>query len=260
MAFLIIAYYFGALVWCSMLSIKFLKICYIKQQENTELKRENVIAELQLLKAQVHPHFLFNTLNNIYSFTLVKSSIAADLLEKLTGILHYMILEGQNTWVPLKKEIQLIQDYISLEKVRYGDRLDIIVDIKGNIENKFIAPLLMIPFVENSFKHGSSKMLTDPKVELSIIIDEARLMFTLSNNKPATNAQQNQINSNSGIGLKNTAKRLQLLYPEKHNLKIESTDTTFSVKMNITLQEINETSPEAPPSPLTQQTLSYANT
>ena len=196
-------------------------------------------AELQLLKAQVHPHFLFNTLNNIYAFTITKSPIAADLVDKLFGILHYMILEGQNMWVPLKKEIKLIQDYISLEKVRYGDRLNINVNIQGNAENKFIAPLLMIPFVENSFKHGSSKMLTHPKVELSIIIEGAQLIFILRNNKPNSHTQECQSNK-GGIGLKNTAKRLQLLYPDKHNLKIESTDTSFSVYMNITLKEMKD--------------------
>ncbi len=152
-------------------------------------------AELQLLKAQVHPHFLFNTLNNIYAFTITKSPIAADLVDKLFGILHYMILEGQNMWVPLKKEIKLIQDYISLEKVRYGDRLNISVNIQGNAEGKFIAPLLMIPFVENSFKHGSSKMLTHPKVELSIIIEGAQLIFVLRNNKPNSNTQECQSNT-----------------------------------------------------------------
>ena len=231
----------GPLVSCSLMcSLKFLKIWYVKQQENTELVRENGKAELQLLKAQVHPHFLFNTLNNIYSFTLTKSPIAADLVDKLSGILHYMILEGQNTWVPLKKEIKLIQDYISLEKVRYGDRLNISVNIKGNAESKFIAPLLMIPFVENSFKHGSSKMLTHPKVELSIIIEEAHLIFMLRNNKPNSNTQASQSNTKGGIGLKNTAKRLQLLYPDKHNLKIESTDTSFSVYMHIILKEMKE--------------------
>ena len=136
----------GFLVSCSLMcTIKFLKIWYVKQQENTELARENGKAELQLLKAQVHPHFLFNTLNNIYSFTLIKSPMAADLVDKLFGILHYMILEGQNTWVPLKKEIKLIQDYISLEKVRYGDRLNISVNIQGDAESKFIAPLLIDP-------------------------------------------------------------------------------------------------------------------
>ncbi len=251
---------YGFLVSCSLMcSLKFLKIWYVKQQENAELVQENGKAELQLLKAQVHPHFLFNTLNNIYSFTLIKSPMAADLVDKLFGILHYMISEGQNTWVPLKKEIKSIQDYISLEKVRYGDRLKISVNIQGNAESKFIAPLLMIPFVENSFKHGSSKMLNHPKVELSIIIEGAQLKFMLRNNKPNFNSQDSQSNTKGGIGLKNTAKRLQLLYPNKHNLKIESTDTSFYVYMHIILKEMKEVNIENSHHPATPQTLSYAS-
>ena len=158
-----------------------------------------------------------------------------------------------------KKEIKLIQDYISLEKIRYGDRLNISVNIKGNAESKFIAPLLMIPFVENSFKHGSSKMLTHPTVELSIIIEEAHLIFMLRNNKPNPNTQAIQSNTKGGIGLKNTAKRLQLLYPDKHNLKIESTDTSFSVYMHLVLKEMKEVNLENSHLPATPPTLSYAS-
>ena len=260
LALLRVFHYSGPLVCCSLMcSLKFLKFWYLKQQENTELMRENAKAELQLLKAQVHPHFLFNTLNNIYSFTLTKSPIAADLLEKLSNILHYMILEGQKGLVPLKKELQLIEDYISLEKVRYGNRLNLRVNIEGVTENKFIAPLLMIPFVENSFKHGSSKMLTHPKVELSIRIEGDQLKFRLSNNKPGTDTQANPVNGKNGIGLKNTAKRLQLLYPDKHILTIESSDTTYFVEMTITLKEVNELSPDIPDLLPIDPPLTYAN-
>ncbi len=259
LAFYMITDHSGAIVCCAVIgSLKFLKFWYIKQQENVVLRRENAVAELQLLKAQVHPHFLFNTLNNIYSFSLSKSPLAGDLIEKLSGMLRYMILEGQKTFVPLKKEIQLIQDYISLEKVRYGERLDIAVNISGNCDNKFIAPLLMIPFVENSFKHGSSKLLTNPKVNLSIIIEEAKLIFMLRNNKPNSNTQERQ-SDKGGIGLKNAAKRLQLLYPDKHNLKIESTDDSFYVYMHIMLTEMKEENLENSHLPATPQTLSYAS-
>jgi sensor histidine kinase YesM len=249
----------GLLVSCSLMcTIKFLKIWYVKEQENLELARENGKAELQLLKAQVHPHFLFNTLNNIYSLTLTKSPMAVDLIDRLFGILHFMILEGKNALVPLQKEIKLIQDYISLEKVRYGHRLNICVDIKGDLESKFIAPLLLIPFVENSFKHGSSKMLAHPKLELSIIIDGLQLIFMLKNNKPNSSTQEGQSNR-GGIGLKNVAKRLQLLYPDNHCLKIESTDTNFIVYMHILLKEMKAVNLDNSPSPDTQQTLSYAS-
>ena len=234
----------GIFVCCSvMCSLKFLKFWYIKQQENILLGRENVVAELQLLKAQVHPHFLFNTLNNIYSFTITNSDLAASLMGKLNGILRYMMLDGQHAAVPLMKEIQLINDYISLEKVRYGERLKISLNITGNASNKMIAPLLMIPFVENSFKHGASKMLKEPIIELSITIEEDRLTFELINNKPADGAAENKINQKGGIGLKNAGRRLKLLYPEKHDISIESTDTMYSVRLIIKFQEIN--APEA---------------
>ena len=231
----------GGIACCAvMLSIRFLKVWYIKQQENVALTRENAVAELQLLKAQVHPHFLFNTLNNIYSFTLSKSSSAGDLIEKLSGILHYMIVEGEKALVPLEKEIEMLLDYISLEEVRYGDRLDITTNVYGEMKNRFIAPLLMIPFVENAFKHGSSRLLRDPKVKLSIRVEDDTLFFELMNNKPLDTEQSSKPNGKGGIGLKNVRKRLELLYPGQHQLKIESTESTFSVRMKITIVEVND--------------------
>ncbi len=233
----------GAIACCAvMLSIKFLKVWYIKQEENVALMRENAVAELQQLKAQVHPHFLFNTLNNIYSFTLSKSASASDLIEKLSGILHYMISEGEKAFVPLEKEIQMLSDYISLEKVRYGERLDIKTDVSGELENKFIAPLLMIPFVENAFKHGSSKLLKDPKVRLSIRVEDDNLFFELMNNKPMDVEHPLRPNGKGGIGLKNAKKRLELLYPGQHQLKIESTESNFSVRMNISIVAVKRES------------------
>jgi hypothetical protein len=231
----------GGIACCAvMLSIRFLKVWYIKQQENVALTRENAVAELQLLKAQVHPHFLFNTLNNIYSFTLSKSPTAGDLIEKLSGILSYMILEGEKALVPLEKEIEMLLDYISLEKVRYGDRLDITTNVYGERKNKFVAPLLMIPFVENAFKHGSSKLLNDPKVKLSIRVEDDNLFFELMNNKPLGTEQSMKPNGKGGIGLKNARKRLELLYPGQHQLKIESTEATFSVRMKINIVEVHD--------------------
>lgn len=169
---------------CLMLAIKYYKDWYIKQRESEMLLRENKQAELQLLKAQVHPHFLFNTLNNIYSFTLTEHPQAANLVDKLSGMIDYMCTEGENSFVPLVKEIQLIQDYIDLEKVRYGDRLDMQVQLTGDYKNKIIAPLLMIPFVENCFKHGASKMRGRQWIKLLIDVTENELNFSLSNSKP----------------------------------------------------------------------------
>ncbi len=153
------------------ISLKALKSWHLKQLENEQLAREKTNAELQLLKAQIHPHFLFNTLNNIYSFTLTKSSLASELVQKLSDMLQYMITDCDSVLVPVEKEVQLLKDYIALEKVRYGDRLDIQMHVNGDCKNCMIAPLLMIPFVENSFKHGASLMrgkqwmhLTNPEI------------------------------------------------------------------------------------------------
>jgi hypothetical protein len=218
------------------LSLKTLKNWHLEQLKTETLAKENANAELQLLKAQVHPHFLFNTLNNIYSFTLNQSPLAGALIQKLSDMLKYMIHDCEKPVVPLEKEIKLIQDYIGLEKVRYGNRLNMQVEIKGSYENKMIAPLLMIPFVENCFKHGASIMRGQQWIRLNIHIKEDQLEFNLSNSKPIDIPG---INNKKGIGLANVQKRLELLYPERHFLKIESTDDTFSVYLQVSLQQIH---------------------
>ena len=167
------------------LAFKMLKNYYEKMEEKANLVKETARAELQLLKAQVHPHFLFNTLNNIYSFTLNKSPLAGELVLKLSDTLNYMINDCEAPLVSLEKELKMIEDYIGLEKVRYGDRLSMTLEIKGDCQNKLIAPLLLIPFVENSFKHGSSKMLQHSWIKLKIVIKENVLYMDLNNSKPS---------------------------------------------------------------------------
>jgi two-component system LytT family sensor kinase len=214
--------------------IKMLKTWYLKEKEKDTLIKENANAELQLLKAQVHPHFLFNTLNNIYFFILTNTKKAQGLVKKLEKILQYMITECDQPVVPLSREIDLINDYFELEKVRYDD-LDIELKITGDCTNKMIAPLLMIPFIENSFKHGTSKMLRDPWIKLFIQADDEILHFSLTNNKP----NETIVNKKNGIGLSNVKKRLELLYAKEHYLLIEPTINTFTVNMQIPLTHIN---------------------
>ncbi len=215
-----------------LLSLKKIKDWYIKQNENKILALENSNAELQLLKAQIHPHFLFNTLNNIYFFILSEPVKAEDLVAKLENLLYYMINECTAITVPLYKEINMINDYFELEKVRYGDRLDVELNITGEYDDKMIAPLLMIPFIENSFKHGTSKMLRDPWIKLFIQADEDMLHFTLTNNKPADEI----LDKKHGIGLSNVKKRLSILHPGKHYLTVEPTENTFTINMQIPLE------------------------
>lgn len=224
----------GPPVVCAMfLTLKMGKNYYIKMQEKLTLIQKNNNAELQLLKAQIHPHFLFNTLNNIYSFALSKSPKAGNLVLKLSDTLRYMITDCEATLVPLEKELKMIEDYIGLEKVRYGDRLNLLVQINGNPENKLIAPLLLIPFLENCFKHGASIMRGQQWINLKIDIKNNLLDFQLSNSKPAQTISGNK----KGIGLANVQKRLQLLYPGKYFLKTESTNDTFNVHLQVDLIE-----------------------
>jgi LytS/YehU family sensor histidine kinase len=220
------------LICGTLLSLRTIKNWYLKQRENVVLIQENTNAELQLLKAQIHPHFLFNTLNNIYSYTITKSPDAAALVQKLTDTLHYMITDCDVALIPLEKELKMISDYMELEKVRYGNQLRMQTEIQGDFVGKLIAPLLLIPFVENSFKHGTSKILGEPWVNLGITVKEDTLFFELVNNKP----KQATLYQKRGIGLNNVQKRLGLIYPGKYNLTIRQTSEIFEVKLSLPLQ------------------------
>jgi LytS/YehU family sensor histidine kinase len=214
--------------------IKMMKNSWLKKQETIQVAREKANAELQLLKSQIHPHFLFNTLNNIYFFTLTASQKAPEILTKLTDLLRYIINECNQQLVPLTKELKMIEDYMGLERIRYGDHLKMEIDIRGYEADKKIPPLLLIPLVENSFKHGASKMLEHPWVNLSISIEGQWLFFLLSNSRPdVIDLSQHPVH----IGLNNVKKRLQLLYPDAHELDIAETSRSFEVFMKIRLED-----------------------
>ena len=218
------------------LGIRLIKRWWLKQKETEEIMKEKTTAELHLLKARIHPHFLFNSLNNIYSFALHASPKTPEMIQKLSRLLHYMLYECNLPQVPLEKELKMIEDYISLETIRYGARLNLGINIQKDTDHEMIAPLLLIPFVENSFKHGSSKMLINPEVNLDIHVEEEILSLKLTNNKPA---DPNEIptNGNCGLGLKNVKKRLELLYPNRHELQITDGPSTYMVTIKIVLNE-----------------------
>ena len=196
-------------------AIKLLKRWWIKQKETEQLAREKLSAELQLLKAQVHPHFLFNALNNIYSFALEGSPRAPEMIQKLSGLLHYMLYECKQPLVPLERELRMIQNYISLEKIRYGT----IEDKNGNPvtagqDDLVVAPLLLIPFVENSFKHGTSKMLSNPEISLTIMVRKSILYFNVTNSRPPA-IEEISFPWLPGPGIKNVKKRLGFIVSGK---------------------------------------------
>ena len=217
------------------ISLKLFKDWQQKQKDNLDLRKENASAELLLLKAQIHPHFLFNTLNNIYSFTLLdRSPQAKNMIKMLEDMLHYMIEECEQPLVSLEKEIAVLKDYFELERIRYGNSIDMQFEIAGDIGGKVVSPLLMIPFVENSFKHGTSRVLREPWIKLFIQADDDVVHFSLTNSKPA----EERVQQKRGIGLFNVKKRLELLYPAAYLLVIDSTKNTYTVNMQIPLTRL----------------------
>jgi LytS/YehU family sensor histidine kinase len=164
------------------------------------------------------------------------------MIKKLSGLLHYILHECDRPLVPVEKEIKMIQDYMALEKIRYAEQMKMTIDIEGKPDGKMIAPLLLIPFVENSFKHGASKMITHPWVTLHIKIEDYSLHFTIKNSQPmadeAVTTKACQPNRQGNIGLKNVKKRLALLYSENHELNIVSRPETYAVHLALKLQDI----------------------
>ena len=224
------------------LAIKLLKNWYLKQSEVTQAAREKINAELQLLKAQVHPHFLFNTLNNIYSFIINDSPGAPDAIKKLSTLLRYFIYECNQPLVKLEKELRMISGYIDLEKIRYGETFNLNFRIHRNPHNSMITPLLLIPFLENSFKHGASQMLTHPWVNLDITINESSFHFKLSNSRPTWSDDKTVPR---GLGLSNVKKRLSLLYPKSHSLSLTQDMMSYNVSLSIPLFKGSESKPDS---------------
>jgi len=211
-------------------AIKLLKYWYANKQAQQILLQEKLQAELKFLKTQIHPHFLFNTLNNLYALTLKKSDLAPAMVLKLSELINYMLYECREDEVLLEKEIKFIHNYIDIERLRYGDKLDIDINVKGNANGRKIAPLLLLPFTENCFKHGASLELDQSWVKLDIEVMPDRTLFKVENNKgtPANGRSGSQ-----GIGINNAKRRLDLMYPNNHELKIINGDETFLVILSI---------------------------
>ena len=213
-------------------AIKLTKYWYLKEQRNMQLQKENMAAQLQLLKAQVHPHFLFNTLNNIYSFTQTSSPQAAKMVSGLSELLRFMLYEGNQPLVPLSKELKMVQDYINLEKIRYGNKLELALQLPEHTDDLYIAPLLLLPLVENCFKHGTSNMLEQPWINLQADIEGKQLRMKLINGKaPGVNPAS----PHAGIGLQNVQQRLDLLYPDRYEFTYTEEDEVFIVNLKIEL-------------------------
>ncbi len=211
--------------------LKLFKFWFKKQQEWMQAEKEKITAELQLLKAQVHPHFLFNTLNNIYSFSLEQSPKTPGLILKLSSLLSYMLYDCKTEEALLEKEIEIMKNYTDLEKERYGNKIEISWDVDGNVKDKYIAPLLLLPFLENAFKHGTSEQLEKPWLSVDISVKQDILKCKIANSK-------NEFVSVSehGIGIQNVKKRLAFIYPGKHEMRINDEGNFFVVSLWVELK------------------------
>ncbi|MEM8567476.1 MAG: histidine kinase [Bacteroidota bacterium] len=214
--------------------IKFFKHWYKYQQATQRLVEDKLSAELKFLRAQIHPHFLFNTLNNLYALTLKKSETAPEVVLKLSHLLNYMLYECNTERVPLAKEIELIENYVSLEKLRYGDRLDVSFNMTGVNGGHVIAPMLILPFVENSFKHGTSDETENSWVSIDLTIKGNQMVLKVDNSKSKELSKDEQ-QYREGIGLQNVKRRLQLAYEGNYELKILDTDESYLVVLKIEL-------------------------
>ncbi|MCF6279273.1 MAG: sensor histidine kinase [Flavobacteriaceae bacterium] len=205
---------------------KLAKDSFVRRQQEKE-------AELKLLKAQLNPHFLFNTLNNLYGLSVVKSDKLPNLMLKLSDLLRYSLYDTKETFVPLEKEIQYLENYISLEKIRLEDKTEIVFNKFGSFTNETIAPMLLIVFVENAFKHLSKELKSTVQIEINNTNDS--LCFTCKNSFNKTETNKKQLESNkSGIGLQNARKRLNLIYPNNHKLTISNATDFYIVELKIT--------------------------
>ena len=218
--------------------IKLYQSFYQNQKQTQKLAKDKLEAELKFLKAQIHPHFLFNTLNNLYALTLKKSNIAPEIVLKLSDLLNYMLYECNAPRVPLKKEMDLIRNYISLEELRYGNRLEVDLLVDGDIRGNSIAPMILLPFVENAFKHGVSGQTEDAWVKINASCEGDLLTFFVENSTN-NNGVKDEQGYTEGIGLKNVSRRLELLYPNVYQLDVKKEDHQYTVKLTLKLTHEN---------------------
>jgi LytS/YehU family sensor histidine kinase len=221
-------------------TIKLINNWYRMDKKNLLLEKQSMEialklkeAELKLLKAQIHPHFLFNTLNNLYGLVLSKSNNAPDIVLKISSLLDYMLYQSTRPSVEVSKEIHYIKNYIELEQLRYSN-LEIELNENGIYDHCVIAPMILQPFIENAFKHGISKDIDNQWLRINIDLDQYILKFFVKNPK-RNDRIVDKTGYSEGIGLKNVQKRLNIIYPDRHNLEIEEDEDTFSIALSLEL-------------------------
>ena len=209
--------------------LKFTVDWFLNERIQRDLENQRLSAELAFLKSQINPHFLFNSLNSIYSLAYQRSETTPEAILKLSEIMRYMLYECNDNRVDLVKELQYLQNYIDLQKIRFGSKAYIDYKIDGKVEDQKIVPLLLIAFIENAFKHGVASNPLTP-IRLLIDVEESHLHFYMQNKKHTNNRD-----ASGGIGLNNVKRRLDLLYPGKYNLDIRDETDTYTVELSLVL-------------------------
>jgi len=224
-------------VYLGLTSLFFLSKSWIdladSKKKLVEKEKELIYNELKALKAQVNPHFLFNSLNSIYALAIQKSDQAPEVILKLSNVLRYMIYESNEHEVDLNKEIDFIKNYIDLQKLRTKNPDTITLNINGEIKEQKLAPLILIVFIENAFKHGVKGDTVNQFIRINITVSDTEIHFFSENNIGIVDETEN--NEYSGLGLENVKRRLELLYHENHELKLSETSDTFIVELKILL-------------------------
>ena len=196
-----------------------------------EAHAQRLDAELKLLRSQVSPHFLFNMLTNMVSLARLRSNLLEPSLIRLSELLRYMLYESNEEKIAITNEIEHIENYVSLQQLRFGEDVKISLDIQNDYPEGMIEPMLLVPFIENAFKHGIG-MVKDPFIQIALTVKEQLLTFTVVNNYNSTNQSKDK---HSGIGLSNVKNRLELLYANNYQLKISNQDGIYSVYLNCKL-------------------------
>jgi hypothetical protein len=201
-----------------------------KEQEASEFRNEKLEAEMKFLKSQFNPHFLFNALNNIYTLTVLKSDQASDSLLKLSGMLRYMSYDCKADTVPLGKEIAYLRDFVGLHLLKDSRGLNVTLELDERRPDLNIAPMLLIPFVENAFKHSRVEDLQRGWIKIRLQTESDTILFEVQNSRPAESFTKDQI---GGIGLENVRRQLELMYGGRHTLDIREAEDTFAVTLKI---------------------------
>lgn len=221
--------------------VHFIKETFARQQERDRIARQKAEIDsklqetrLKLLQGQLHPHFLFNMLNNLYGLWMEKSGETPEVILKLSSLLDYMLYECNTELVPLHKEIEFIKSYVELESIRHDSRLQLDMDFHEIAEDLKIAPLLLFVLVENAFKHGAHRNVGQSNVSIKLALKANGVVFIVRNN---FNSEET---SAPGIGLKNLQERLVLLYPKNHRLSLKNQHSIFTASLNINLNDAYE--------------------